>query len=147
MPDPAPPQPALYTDVFEVTLSAFGASFRFGARGAVTTVTDPATRQQVQQQAVELHSRMYTSLEHLKIMTFVMARDVLRHERTMGLEIKLPTDVIKQTASSPEEWKQFWYGWKDKQPFGPSTIKALPEPKPEAVNGAEEAEFPFPVKG
>ena len=130
--------PSNYADVFDLTLSPYGATFRFGVRGPV----DPKTSQQ----SIELNARVFMSLEHLKAMAFVMTREVLRHERTMDVQIKLASAVVKTLEVSQDEWDQFWYGWKERKSFGPSVIKSLPEAiNPNGVTD-DPAQFPFPAK-
>ena len=122
-----PPQPPMpvggYADVFDLTLGAYGASFRFGVNGPVIQ----QGAQQVQQ--VEITTRVFMSLEHLKALAYVVHREVIRHEKKMGIVIPLADSVITQllyppppnmtpvaleaymTSMSPvamAEWKAFW---------------------------------------
>lgn len=112
---------AQYADVFDVTLSPYGASFRFGVRGAV----DPKTKQQ----SFELVTRINMSLQHLKAMSFVICKELLRHEKNMNTIVALPDATISQlcypvpatmndqqaaqymeevTPLALEQWRSFW---------------------------------------
>ena len=117
------PVPTSYADVFDLTLSAYGATFRFGANGPVVQQGN----QQVQQ--VEMGARVSMSLEHLKALAFVVHREVMRHEKKMNITIPLPEPVVAQLLYPPpanmtpeglqaymasmtpvalKEWKAFW---------------------------------------
>ena len=146
-----PPQPVgplpVYADVFDLTLSPYGAAFRFGLSGPVVQTRDPKDAGKViNQQQIEQGARVYMSLEHLKALAFVCTREVLRHERAMEIEVKLPAKVIESLGCTTDEWGQFWYGWKKREAFGPSTLKSLPEPVNTDGQHDEPAPFPFPVK-
>ena len=86
-PQPAP-QPTTYADVFDLTLSPYGASFRFGISGPVDQKTGT--------QQIELNGRVLMSLEHLKALGYVVHREVLRHEKKMGVLVALPDQIITQ---------------------------------------------------
>ena len=125
-PSPPAPQPTAYADVFDLTLSPYGASFRFGISGPVDQRTGA--------QQIELNSRVLMSLEHLKALAFVVHREVLRHEKAMGLVIPLADQIVTnllypfpQAPNTPppqpqaveawvnsmkpialKEWREFW---------------------------------------
>jgi hypothetical protein len=48
------------------------------------------------------------SLEHFKMMTFIMKRQVDDLERQMGVEIPLPVQVMNALKIAPEDWQAFW---------------------------------------
>lgn len=144
---PQPASPSSYSDVFDLTLSPYGASFRFGATGPVDQKTGA--------QVVELNSRVFMSLEHLKALAFVVVRELIKHEKKMGVTIPLPDATISQLLYPPppnippaalesyinsvqplalKEWAAFWHGKKDSaQAVNP--------------NGTKEGLTPVPLTG
>jgi hypothetical protein len=48
------------------------------------------------------------SVEHLKTMAFLLARQVKLFERSNGVSIGIPVQVLNQMSISPEDWKDFW---------------------------------------
>jgi hypothetical protein len=48
------------------------------------------------------------SLEHLKIMAFVLKRQVNDIESQLGIEIPLPMMVMHALQIAPEDWTEFW---------------------------------------
>jgi hypothetical protein len=48
------------------------------------------------------------SLEHLKMMTFVMKRQVDEIEANFGVEIPIPVQLMNAMKIAPEDWQAFW---------------------------------------
>ncbi len=48
------------------------------------------------------------SLEHLKVMTFILRRQLMQHERQTGTRIPVPIEVLNGLGISPEDWDAFW---------------------------------------
>lgn len=48
------------------------------------------------------------SLEHLKLVAFVLRRQLLDYERNAGVQIQVPRAVLNQLQVGPEDWKQCW---------------------------------------
>ncbi len=48
------------------------------------------------------------SLEHFKIMAFLMKRHVDGIESQLGIEIPLPIQVMVALKIAPEDWQHFW---------------------------------------
>jgi hypothetical protein len=48
------------------------------------------------------------SLEHFKIMAFLMKRQVDEVEQNLGISISLPMQLLNQLRVSPEDWAKFW---------------------------------------
>jgi hypothetical protein len=50
------------------------------------------------------------SLEHLKLMVFLLRRQLLQYERASGIEVPLPGDVLNQLRIGREDWNECWKG-------------------------------------
>ncbi len=48
------------------------------------------------------------SLEHFKVMIFVMKRQMDDIEEQFGIEIPLPVQVMNSLKIAPEDWSGFW---------------------------------------
>jgi len=48
------------------------------------------------------------SLEHFKMMVFIMKRQVDDIERQLGVEIPLPVQLMNALKIAPEDWQGFW---------------------------------------
>jgi hypothetical protein len=48
------------------------------------------------------------SLEHLKVMTYVVRRQVLEYERQSGVRIQIPQEVLNALRIGREDWDTFW---------------------------------------
>lgn len=142
MPDQQPqgqPLNPIYCDAFNLTTGPYGAYILFGSK-------DPAGGGQAARAQVVVGM----SIEHLKAMSFILTRQVLKHEKAIGKEAPLPDDVITDLVfprppkmseaeattyleqvrpAALEQWRQFWQG---KQPV---TV---------AVDGQEAKTHPLP---
>jgi hypothetical protein len=48
------------------------------------------------------------SLEHLKLMTFLLRRQLIEYERGSGAKIQIPQDVLNQMRIGREDWEECW---------------------------------------
>ncbi len=48
------------------------------------------------------------SLQHLKLMAFILQRQLKAYERAHGVRIDLPAEVLNGTQIGPEDWAAFW---------------------------------------
>jgi len=48
------------------------------------------------------------SLEHLKIMTFLLHRQLLQYEQQSGVSIPLPVQILTALQIKQEDWQAFW---------------------------------------
>ena len=130
--------PPLYTDAFDLTLSPWGGRYAFGVR---LPISNPQKGQPPQTQ-LQQTTQVFMSLEHLKALVIISAREILRYERQVGFKIPLPSDVVKSLGMTVEEYNKFWYGWKSGKPFGPSELQTGTPPV--LLDGQEEpVDLPF----
>jgi len=98
MPDPVD----VYTDQFQVSTGPFGCVLNF-----LITSHEP-----IAQGAMPPHpgrvATLRMSLEHLKVMTFILHRQVTTHERNSGARIPLPQAILNGLRIGREDWDKFW---------------------------------------
>lgn len=95
MPDAAS-VPDVYADQFVVTATVWGVNLSF-----LRNPPHPATGQvpQAEPQAI-----VRMSLEHAKIMTMLLKRQLKQYERDNGIEIAIPPQVYTGLGVSIEDW-------------------------------------------
>lgn len=91
----------VYSDQFQVNTGAFGSTLNF----LISQPTPPAPGTIPQS---ELLVTIRTSLEHLKLMTFILRNQILTHEEQTGTTIPIPVQVLNGLRISPEDWDAFW---------------------------------------
>lgn len=97
MPDPVD----VYADQFQLNTGPFGCSLNFLLTGP--TPPAPGEAPQVQRQAT-----VRMSLEHLKVMAFILHRQVSQMETQTQTEIAIPVPVLNALRIGPEDWNAFW---------------------------------------
>jgi hypothetical protein len=96
------PEPVdVYADQFQLNTGPFGCSLNFLLSGP--TPPAPGAAPQVQRQAT-----VRTSLEHLKVMTFILHRQISQIEEQTGTEIPIPVQVLNALQIGLEDWNGFW---------------------------------------
>lgn len=48
------------------------------------------------------------SLEHMKVMTFLLKRHLDESQAQMGIDIPLPIRLMNELRIAPEDWQKFW---------------------------------------
>ena len=93
--------PDLYIDQFQMNTSPYGAVLNFQLRSAFPTA--PGARPEAERKAT-----IRMSLEHLKVMAYMLQRQVKQHEEKTGVKIAIPVEVISGSGIPPEDWEGFW---------------------------------------
>ncbi len=88
--------PEFYIDQFRVNVAPFGAAMTFG-------VGDPHPNPG-QIQPVQDVVRLRMSLEHLKVMTMLLKRQLKAYEEQTGMPINIPRVVYNAVGLSGEDW-------------------------------------------
>jgi hypothetical protein len=83
-----------------LNLSPFGCAINFSVSAAFPPATGIAAGQPV--------ATVRMSLEHLKLMTFMLRRQLMEWERGSGTTIPIPQDVLNQLRIGPEDWDECW---------------------------------------
>lgn len=89
-----------YADQFVVTITPFGANLSFGVREAHPSGSRAP-------QATTLGT-IRMSVEHLKLMTYILRRQVLNVEKEAGVKADVSPQVLNQMGIHLEDWEGFW---------------------------------------
>jgi hypothetical protein len=92
---------AVFTDQFQLNTSPYGATLNFLLSDPVPP--SPGTAPKVERQAT-----VRMSLEHLKVMTFILLRSVKQYEGQTNTNIQIPMQMLNQMGISLEDWDGCW---------------------------------------
>lgn len=90
--------PEYYSDQFMIAGGPYGAVINFAK-----SPPEPGPGK-----VPEKVARVRTSYEHLKTMTFVLARHVKQIERENGVSYPIPSKVLSSLSIAKEDWDGFW---------------------------------------
>ena len=91
----------IYSDQFQVNTGPYGSTLNF----LLSQPTPPAPGTAPQ---AELLATVRMSLEHLKLMTFMLRNQIQTHEEQTGTTIPIPPQVLNSLRISREDWDAFW---------------------------------------
>jgi hypothetical protein len=97
MPDPFD----VYADQFAMNLSPYGTTLNFSISSAIPAA--PGTTPQSERVAT-----IRMSLEHLKVMSFIIRRQIMQYEQQTGVRIQVPVEVLNSLHISREDWDAIW---------------------------------------
>lgn len=97
MPDPVD----VYADQFQVNTGPYGCTLNFFA----SSTQPPAPGSAPQAERV---ASVRMSLEHLKVMTFILHRQLTEYERQSGVRIPIPQEVLNALRIGREDWDGLW---------------------------------------
>lgn len=92
-----------YADAFQVTTSTYGCTLNL-LRSA-SAPPRPGTLQ-----ASECLATIRMSLEHLKVMAFILHRQLRNHEVEGGIAVPVAAPVLNSMQIGLEDWEKFWRG-------------------------------------
>ncbi len=96
------PEPVdVHSDQFQVITGPYGCTLSFSLSSPVPP--SPGSPAQAERMAT-----VRMSLEHLKVMTFMLRRQLVEYERSSGVIVPLPTQVLNNLGIGPEDWEAFW---------------------------------------
>jgi hypothetical protein len=90
-----------YIDQYQLSGGAYGISMNF--RRSSPKPSAPGSSPEF----IEIGT-VRMSLEHFKIMAFLMKRQIDDIERQFGIEIPIPIQVMNGLKISPDDWSEFW---------------------------------------
>lgn len=93
----------VYSDQLQVTTAVFGCTINFMRSNP--TPPAPGTAPQIERLAT-----VRMSLEHLKVMVFILHRQMRVHEDQTGISIPIPPQVLNGLQVGLEDWEKFWRG-------------------------------------
>jgi hypothetical protein len=91
----------VYSDQFQVNIGPYGCTMNF----MLTNPIPPAPGAPPQ---AERLATVRMSLEHLKVMTFILRRQILQVEANSGVKVEIPMQILNAMGISPEDWNAFW---------------------------------------
>ena len=90
----------IYSDVFAISITPWGANLSFQLQEAHPTSVSPKQPEQL--------GTVRMSNEHLKTLIFISTRQLKRYERDNGVQCQIPTQVLGQLGIALEDWDVFW---------------------------------------
>jgi hypothetical protein len=90
----------VYSDGVALNVSPFGCALNFAMSPSTAQAGAPALAQPV--------ATVRMSLEHLKVMAFLIRRQLRDYERQSGVEVPIPADVLNQLRIGREDWDECW---------------------------------------
>jgi hypothetical protein len=98
------PEPLdLYIDTYQVSTNPYGCTINFSLSQALPTAPGTPPR-------AEPVASVRMSLENMKLLAFFLYRQMMQHERNLGVEIQVPKQVLNAVQIGPEDWQGFWKG-------------------------------------
>lgn len=91
----------IFSDQFQVNIGPYGSTLNFMVSNAVP----PAPGSVAQPERL---ATVRMSLEHLKIMAFMLREQLVEFERSQGIHVELPLRVLNNLRISKEDWESFW---------------------------------------
>jgi hypothetical protein len=91
----------VYSDQFQLNFGPYGSALNF----MLSSAQPPAPGSAPQAEKV---ATIRMSLEHLKVMTFILNRQVKLYEGQARLSIGVPIEVLNSLTISLEDWESFW---------------------------------------
>ena len=91
----------IYSDSFGLNTGPYGCTLNFMLSPSTPPVPGKAPQH-------ETLATIRMSLEHLKLMTFVLRRQIMLHEQQTGVNIQVPTQVLNSLSISPDDWDSLW---------------------------------------
>ncbi len=91
----------VYSNQFQIHVSPYDGTLNF----FVSSPTPPAPGSTPQ---IERVATIRMSLEHLKVLAFLLHRQVTQFEGQAGVQIPIPTEVLNGMRIGLEDWQSFW---------------------------------------
>lgn len=91
----------VYSDQFQIHTGPYGCTLNFFA----TSPQLPAPGSAPQADRV---ASVRMSLEHLKVMTYILWRQLTEYERQTGIQVPVPQEVLNALRIGREDWDAMW---------------------------------------
>lgn len=97
MPDPVD----IYSDQFQITIGPYGCLLNFSA-------LQPQPPPQGTMPQADRLATVRMSLEHLKVLAYLLRGQLLVYEQQAGIKVPLPSNVLNGLGIGREDWDAFW---------------------------------------
>ena len=91
----------VFSDQFQINIGPYGCSMNFMASDPAPVA--PGTPPQFKRLAC-----VRMSVEHLKVMTFILHRQITKAEQQTGMVIQIPGQVLNSLQIARDDWDPFW---------------------------------------
>ena len=91
----------VYSDQFGLNIGAYGTTLNFHLTPALPSA--PGALAQADRVAT-----VRMSLQHLKVMAFVIQHQLVQYERQTGVDIQVPQELLNGLRIANEDWQGFW---------------------------------------
>lgn len=88
----------VYADQLVVSLGTFGCALLF-------SLSSPGMPPQ---EAAKPVATIRLSIEHLKVMAYLLRQTVVDYENRTGVPVPIPNDVLEKLGVRAEFWRKFW---------------------------------------
>ena len=95
-----PDAPDVYADQMGLNIAPFGCAINFSVSAPIPQATGISAGQPV--------ATIRMSLEHMKMMAFLLRRQLIEWERGSGTQIPIPQEVLNQLRIGREDWDECW---------------------------------------
>lgn len=90
-----------YSDQLQMSVGPFGCVLNF-------LVTSPEPPPQGSPPASQRVASIRTSLEHAKVVAFMLRRQVKLYESNASVNVPIPVEVLNSLHIGREDWEAFW---------------------------------------
>lgn len=91
----------VYSDQIQVSMGPYGCALNF----LLSNPTPPAPGSLPQAERV---ATIRMSMEHLKVMTFILRKQIMLLERDTGVKVEIPIRILNNLGIGPEDWNSLW---------------------------------------
>lgn len=103
VPEPGAQPLDIYVNMFQVTSGFYDGVVNLMRASPLLSSSETAP-------APELLVSARMSLETMKLLAFFVHRQIVSHEKNLGISIAIPPAVLNAVQISPEDWQVFWGG-------------------------------------
>lgn len=91
----------VYVDTYQVTTNPYAATINFNLSDAMPAAPGAPPR------TTHVGS-IRLSLENMKLLAFLLYRQVRQHEQALGVNIQVPQQVLNALQIGAEDWRGIW---------------------------------------
>lgn len=91
----------VYADSYQISTNPYAGTINFMLSDAMPTAPGTPPKN------VHLAS-IRLSLENIKLLSFLLYRQIKQHEKNLGVNIQVPVQVLNAVQTGIEDWQSFW---------------------------------------